>query len=127
MASRLPLGSGVLVALLALNACSKDAIEPASVLEEQPNPPTPPPTVVHSGYYASTDGSGSADGSSSHPWTLAAALTGGNGRVRPGDTIWVRGGTYAGSFLSTVHGTSSEPVVIRAYPGERAILDGAGL
>jgi len=45
--------------------------------------------------------------------------------VQPGDTIWVRGGTYKGTFRSTVAGTAQAPVIIRQYPGERAIIDGA--
>ena len=81
---------------------------------------------VRAGYYVATNGSGSGSGSITSPWTLATALAGGNGKVKPGDTIWVRGGTYAGSFGSFVHGTSSAPVVVRAYPGERAIVDGRG-
>ena len=45
--------------------------------------------------------------------------------TRPGDTVWVRGGTYRGTFTSTVTGQAGAPVVIRAYPGERAIIDGS--
>jgi hypothetical protein len=45
--------------------------------------------------------------------------------VQPGDTIWLRGGTYKGSFSSTVAGKAGAPVVIRQFPGERAIIDGA--
>jgi hypothetical protein len=71
-------------------------------------------------------GSSGNDGSVDRPWDLATALRGGSGRVEPGDTIWVRGGTYRGSFTSTVSGTAGSPVVIRGYPGERAILDGGG-
>ena len=84
---------------------------------------TPTPTD-HAGYFASTDGSSSADGSKDHPWNLATALAGGAGRVHAGDTIWVRSGTYYAPFKSTVSGNSSAPVVVRAYPGERAVIDG---
>jgi len=44
--------------------------------------------------------------------------------VQPGDTIWLRGGTYAGTFSSGLTGSASAPVVVRQYPGERATLDG---
>src|SRR4051794_30589689 len=77
------------------------------------------------GYYASPRGSTLGDGSIAHPWDLATAIAGGVGRVQPGDTIWLRGGTYRGSFRSTVAGRIGAPVVIRQYAGERAIIDGA--
>jgi Bacterial Ig-like domain (group 2)/Right handed beta helix region len=83
-------------------------------------------SVAHAGYFVSPSGSSGADGSMAHPWSLAAALAGGNGHVQPGDTIWLRGGTYRGSFTSTVSGTSGKPVVIRQYPGEHALINGAG-
>jgi len=51
-------------------------------------------------------------------------MSGGGGRVQPGDTVWLRGGVYAGEFRSTVQGTASNPVVFRQYPAERAVLDG---
>jgi len=44
--------------------------------------------------------------------------------VRPGDTIWLRGGTYRGTFASSLTGTAGAPVKVRQYPGERATLDG---
>src|SRR6266566_3578484 len=82
--------------------------------------------AVHAGYYAATNGSSSGDGSSGRPWNLATALSGGNGKVQPGDTVWLRGGTYVGQFRSTLTGTAAAPIVVRQYPGERAIIDGGG-
>jgi len=80
------------------------------------------------GYYAAPppNGSRSGDGSMPRPWDLATALAGGGGRVQPGDTVWLRGGTYRGAFRSTLQGREGLPVVVRQYPGERAIIDGAG-
>jgi len=69
-----------------------------------------------------SDGSGAAD----HPWDLATALGGGRGQVQPGDTVWLRGGRYSGTWVSTLTGTPSAPIVVRQYPGERATLDGRG-
>ena len=86
----------------------------------------PPPPGTHTGWYAAPNGSSSGDGSSGRPWNLATALSGGNGKVQPGDTVWLRGGTYAGQFRSTLTGTAAAPIVVRQYPGERAIIDGAG-
>jgi uncharacterized protein YjdB len=78
----------------------------------------------HAGWYVTPSGSASGSGSSSSPWDLATALSGAGGRVQPGDTIWLRGGTYVGSFSATLNGTATARVVVRQYPGERATLDG---
>jgi len=84
----------------------------------------PPPPGTHVGYYVAPAGSSTNDGSSSRPWSLAHALGGAGGRIQPGDTVWVRGGTYFAPFRSTLSGTAVAPIVVRAYPGERAIIDG---
>ncbi|MBX6330365.1 MAG: hypothetical protein IRY91_00810, partial [Gemmatimonadaceae bacterium] len=78
----------------------------------------------HSGWYVSPNGSSSGSGSSSSPWSLATAFAGGNGKIQPGDTVWLRGGTYRGSFHPQTRGTASAPIIFRQYPGERATIDG---
>ena len=80
--------------------------------------------LQHSGYYVTTGGTTGGDGSASQPWTLSYALGGAGGRVGAGDTVWVRGGTYYAPFRSTLTGTAAAPIVVRAYPGERPIIDG---
>jgi hypothetical protein len=78
-------------------------------------------TTVHKGYYVSPAGTSTGDGTAARPWDLKTAL----GRsLRGGDTLWLRGGTYRGAFTSTLSGTSTAPVVVRQYPGERATIDG---
>ena len=123
------LGASYMTLALGALSCTNELVDAPLPESTQPAEPTRPQlgtVAVRPGYYAATNGSSGGSGSISSPWSLSTALAGGNGKVRAGDTIWVRGGTYPGSFLSTVEGTSSRPVVIRAYPGERAILDGAG-
>src|SRR5208283_2245068 len=50
--------------------------------------------------------------------------------VQPGDTIWLRGGTYhaptSGGFVSHLNGTAASPIIVRNYNGERATIDGKG-
>jgi uncharacterized protein YjdB len=82
------------------------------------------PPVSHAGYYVAPNGSASGDGSATGPWNLATGLAGGGGKVRPGDTIWVRGGAYRGGFVSQLNGTATQTIVVRKYPGERATIDG---
>jgi Big-like domain-containing protein len=86
-----------------------------------------PAAVAVLGWFAAPSGSSDGDGSG-RPWDLPTALQGGNGRVLPGDTVWLRGGTYTSAtpVNSTLTGTALAPVVVRQYPGERAILDARG-
>lgn len=86
--------------------------------------PDPTPPVVEA-FYAAPAGTPDGDGSNARPWDLATALDHPL-VVKPGDTIWLRGGTYTGAFTSGITGTSTSPVTLRAYPGERAIIDGNG-
>jgi len=82
-------------------------------------------------FYVSPSGSASGDGSVGKPWSLAAALAQ-PAAVRPGDTIWLRGGTYTGgvgssySFSCSLNGSPGAPITVAQYPGERATLDGRG-
>jgi len=81
-------------------------------------------TGGRSGKYVSPSGSSGGDGSAARPWDLQTALNGAGGRVLPGDTVWLRGGTYSGTFSGNLNGTAAAWIVVRQYPGERATLDG---
>ena len=77
-------------------------------------------------HYVSPAGSVGADGSIDRPWNLITALAQ-PGSVRPGDTIWLRGGTYGTGrdiFRSRLLGTAGAPIIVRPYAGERAIING---
>jgi hypothetical protein len=91
--------------------------------------PPPPPPVLPSGnaWYVSPGGSSSGNGSINSPWDIQTALSQPSS-VKPGDTIWVRGGKYGGGTSNSVIGskligTASAPIIVRAYPKERAIID----
>src|SRR5262245_59903337 len=73
------------------------------------------------GYFVSPSGKDSNDGSEKSPWkTLNHALA----RLKPGDTLSLRGGTYHEHATVTLSGTADRPITLRSYPGELAILDG---
>lgn len=60
-------------------------------------------------------------GTEEAPWrTLAHGLT----RLQAGDTLCLRGGTYYETVVVKVQGTAKEPITIRSYPGELAVVDG---
>src|SRR3954468_23548013 len=78
-------------------------------------------------YYAAPNGTSTGDGSIDLPWSLATALSK-TTTVKPGDTIWLRGGTYGTGggtlFTNKLNGSPSAPVIVRQYIGERATVDG---
>jgi hypothetical protein len=74
-------------------------------------------------FYASPNGSPSGDGSITRPWDLQTALSH-PAAVLPGDTIYLRGGTYRGAFTSRLRGTATARITVRSYPGEWAKIDG---
>src|ERR1017187_2552640 len=73
-------------------------------------------------FIVAPDGGPGGTGSTPSPWSLATALAQ-PATVHPGDTIWLRGGTYPGKYVSYLTGTSTAPIVVRSYPGEWAKID----
>jgi hypothetical protein len=47
-----------------------------------------------------------------------------SGCLSPGDTVLIRGGTYAGETWNSVSGTQGNPITFKAYPGETPKYDG---
>jgi hypothetical protein len=78
-------------------------------------------------FYVSPNGSSGNNGSINSPWDIRTACAPASA-VHPGDTVWIRGGSYGSGGTSTIAcslgGNSSSPVIIRQYPGERATLQG---
>lgn len=82
-------------------------------------------------FHVSPDGHPGAMGSASAPWDIVTALKH-PAAVLPGDTIWIHGGVYyspsgnlfTAGYRSELKGAPNKPIYVRAYPGERAILDG---
>jgi hypothetical protein len=119
-------GSGLVTAIAAGSAtitATSEGKNGTSVITV-PAPPTQPPPVTHAGYYVAPTGSAGNTGQINSPWSLAHALSH-PAAVQPGDTIWLRGGTYkVGALSSTLTGTAASPIILRQYPGERASIDG---
>lgn len=75
-------------------------------------------------YVAPSGGNNGNPGTISQPWaTIAYSIT----QLYPGDTLFVRGGTYNITsqlrFDSARDGTSSDYIVMINYPGESPIID----
>jgi uncharacterized protein YjdB len=118
-------GSGLVTAVAAGSAtitATSEGKNGTSAIMVQATLPAPP--VPHAGYYVAPTGSAGNTGQINSPWSLAHALSH-PAAVQPGDTIWLRGGTYAyAAYTSSLTGTATNPIILRQYPGERAIVDG---
>ncbi len=72
-------------------------------------------------FVAPKSGRNDSPGSEREPWrTVNHALK----QLSAGDTLYLRGGVYREQVYCAVAGKADAPITIRAYPGERAILDG---
>ena len=67
---------------------------------------------------AGDDGNQGTKGS---PWKT---ITRGVSTLKPGDTLYLRGGTYYENLNLTLSGTAEAPITIRAFPGEVPTIDG---
>jgi len=92
------------------------------------SPPRPLPTaskrLMDDGpakFVDAAQGSDQADGTKQAPWkTLTYAAT----QLTPGDTLYLRGGVYFEHPILTCVGSSDQPITIRGYPGEIAVING---
>ncbi|MDT7604253.1 MAG: hypothetical protein QOF61_2250, partial [Acidobacteriota bacterium] len=87
-------------------------------------PPSRPRATRGAQVYVAPDGRAEGDGSKNHPWDLASALSR-QSKVKAGDTLWLRGGTYKGRFKSRLAGTEGQPILIAQFTNERATIDGS--
>ena len=92
-----------------------------------PPPPAPAPPAMGTGltYVISPAGSDGGAGTLQSPWqTIAHASQ----FLRPGDTLYARGGTYTGqggyNWATSASGVAGAPIWLAAYPGEQPIFDG---
>lgn len=105
---------------------SLTAAEQTPVRSHPPMRPLPVPSnrppAAGPGYFVNpVKGDDRGDGSRARPWkTIEHAVR----RLKPGDTLYLRDGTYYEHVTVSVSGTAEKPVTIRAYPNELAVLDG---
>ena len=61
------------------------------------------------------------DGTLAKPWK---SIQHGVNRLKPGQTLYLRGGVYYEKVRLTRSGTAEAPITIASYPGEQAVIDG---
>ncbi|MHC4717482.1 MAG: right-handed parallel beta-helix repeat-containing protein, partial [Planctomycetota bacterium] len=64
-----------------------------------------------------------ATGARTDPLGFKAALSS-SGPAEPGDTVWLKAGTYRGTFTVAKAGRKGRPIIYRAVPGERVTILG---
>lgn len=78
--------------------------------------------VLAAEWFAAPDGKATNAGSKTAPWDVISALDG-TQKVAPGDTLWLRGGSYARADNKPIEiklqGTKKQPTQVRGAVGER--------
>lgn len=81
-------------------------------------------SMAYAQTYVSPETSNIETGSIENPYaTISKALK----RSKPGDIIFLRGGTYRETVDLNISGTKDNPIRIEAYQNEKVILDGTDL
>jgi hypothetical protein len=93
-----------------------------SVAPEAPPASVPVAPPAGRNFYVSPSGTPDNPGTAEAPLDLQTALSD-RSPAAPGDTIWMLGGTYRGTYTSTLRGTPDAPIVVRQMPGHRATID----
>lgn len=91
---------------------------PTRPLPVAPDRPAAKGPVV---YVDGQRGNDNADGSRDKPWkTIQHAVD----QLKPGQTLYLREGTYYENVMMTHGGESGNPITIRSHPGELVTIDG---
>ncbi|NLB82245.1 MAG: hypothetical protein GX800_11705 [Clostridiaceae bacterium] len=103
-----------------------DLAEPVEILSATPTATpiaTPTPVITGEYYYVNQthpEASDSNPGTQAQPWLT---IQNGMANVRAGDTLIVQAGIYEEAVTTIVEGTKSLPVTIKAYPGDKVVVD----
>jgi hypothetical protein len=113
----------MVLGLIAPLACTNDPQPPADItpVDHTTKITKPSPAMVR---FVAPNGEDRGPGTRQQPWrTLSRALQ----AVWRGQVLYVRGGVYKErlSHLTLHRGTSSRPIQVRNFPGERPILQGS--
>lgn len=74
-------------------------------------------------HYVSPHGRATGVGTAADPWDLATALAQ-PPALQPGDTLFLRAGTYRGKFKSLLRGAPGKLIEVRSAPREWAVIEG---
>jgi len=112
-----------LVACLAGLSFAKTRYASHPPMRPLPEPSDIPARKNPTFYVDSSRGNDANPGTKAKPWK---SINHGLRRLKPGDALHLRGGTYYENVVIPVSGTEEAEIVIRSHPGELATID-AGL
>ena len=101
-------------------SCDDSIIPDTSEINEPYYPDDP--IEFPAGFHVKTTGSASGSGALDSPWNLQTALNHPSA-VKPGDVIYIHGGTYSGTYTSKLNGTAAKPIIVRPWYDEEVIID----
>ena len=115
----------LLAACAAPSSTAQDAMTHAAVRGAGTGPAqgTGPPQLVARAIFVAPDGNDAASGQTDAPYaTVARGLS----ALRPGQTLYIRGGTYRENItdVELAAGTPDQRITVRPYPGERVLIEG---
>ena len=118
-------GAFCLVALLAMaharGAEIQSGFRSHPPIREAPSPARRAMAQGPARFVDAARGSDTNPGAHKVPWrTVNHALK----RLKPGDTLYLRGGSYFENVYCAVSGLPRAPITIRSYPGEQAVIEG---
>jgi len=107
--------------VLAQTVAAQDAVRSHPPMRPLPAATDRPMDAGPAKFVDPSRGNDANDGGEKTPWKTVqhAAL-----RLKPGDTLYLRGGIYREHVKLKLEGADDKPIAIRSYPGELAILDG---
>ncbi len=110
------------VMAIATTFAAADEIRSHPALRPVPEPSDRPRSKGPAFFVDPVKGDDANEATEEKPWkTIAHALQ----QTSAGDTLYLRGGTYYERVYCAVAGTPDQPITIRSYPGELAIIDGS--
>ncbi len=82
------------------------------------------PLPMGHAFHVTPDGKPTGDGSLTNPWDIQTAMLQ-PAAVKPGDTIWIHGGTYVpdGKVMVHLQGEKDKPIIARNWNNERVTLN----
>jgi hypothetical protein len=113
--------AAALVLLPAVAGAAEPRVASHPAMRPLPQPTDHPLAKGPTFYVDAAKGDNANDGSKEKPWK---SVQHGVQRLKPGDTLYIRGGVYHEKVYLTRSGTADAPIVIASYPGELAVIDG---
>ncbi len=111
-----------LLVLLTADLAPAQEFRSHPALRPLPQPSDRPLAKGPAKFVDAAKGDDAQGGTQDAPWkSVAHALQ----QILPGETLYLRGGTYYEHVYCAVAGTAEKPITIRSYPGELAVIDGA--